>query len=121
MCLKFYKPTSPNVKARAKSGCGILHRVTSKNQFSSNWWSFLIHNNIKTELFNFLAEKITQIEPEKEVIVTKEEKVPCNPDSNLAGVAPCRHEKTDTKKFVHSGDVAKNKQTKKQVLMIKSQ
>ncbi|CAL8271618.1 unnamed protein product [Merluccius merluccius] len=43
----------------SKSGQGGRHKVTENNSIPSNWHNFLRHNSNKSELFDFLADKIT--------------------------------------------------------------
>ena len=59
-------------------------------------------NNKKTELFNFLADKIVQTCQLNLVIVTREEGAVSNHVASLEGLAPCNHEEADSRIFVHA-------------------
>ena len=56
-----YRPSSLKAKARSKRGHGARRRVTSRCNVLSNWRNFLRDNDNKTDLFNFLADKIEQM------------------------------------------------------------
>ena len=56
-----YRPSSLEAEARSKLGHGARRRVTSKCKVPSNWRNFLRDNDNKTDLFNFLADKIEQM------------------------------------------------------------
>ena len=62
----------------------------------------LERKNYKTDIFNFLADKIEQMPSPSMVIVTKEEKALSNHTISLEGVPPCSHEEADTRIFVHA-------------------
>ena len=49
-----YNPSSLNMETRSKRD----QEVTSKNKVQTNWRNFLRHNDNKTDLFHFLADKI---------------------------------------------------------------
>jgi hypothetical protein len=73
--------------------------VTDKGKIPQNWRSFLRDNSIKTELFNFLADKIVKMCPNNTGIVTQEEGVVCNQSISLEGLTHCNHEEADTRMF----------------------
>ena len=79
----------------------MRRRVTKEGKIPSNWRNFLRVNDNKVELFNLLADKIAHMSSQNVVIVTKEEDAVSNHTINLAGVAPCSHEESDTRIFVH--------------------
>lgn len=56
-----YQPSSLKAEARSKRGRGVRRRVTEKDKVPSNCRNFLRDNDNKTELFNFLADKIAQM------------------------------------------------------------
>ena len=56
----------------------------------------------KTEIFEFLAEKIILAHANAQVIVTKGDDVICNVEINRNLLAACNHEKADTRMFVHT-------------------
>eukprot|EP00745_Piridium_sociabile_P026562 TRINITY_DN4240_c0_g2_i9.p1 TRINITY_DN4240_c0_g2~~TRINITY_DN4240_c0_g2_i9.p1 ORF type:complete len:1084 (-),score=281.98 TRINITY_DN4240_c0_g2_i9:490-3741(-) len=101
-----YRPSSLKAETRAKRGRGVRRRVTSNGKIPSNWRNFLRDNDNKTELFNFLADKIAQMATPNVVIVTKEEDAVSNHTINLDEVAPCSHEEADTRIFVHARHAA---------------
>ena len=99
-----YRPSSLKAEARSKRGHGARRRVSSRCKVPSNWHNFLRDNDNKTDLFNFLADKIEQMPSPNTgmVIVTKEENVLSNHTISLEGVSPCSHEESDTCIFVHA-------------------
>lgn len=97
-----YHQSSLKAETRSKRGRGVRRRVTKEGKIPSNWRNFLRENDNKVELFNFLADKIGHMSSQNVVIVTKEEDAVSNHTINLAGVAPCSHEESDTRIFVHA-------------------
>ena len=97
-----YHQSSLKAEIRSKRGRGVRRRVTKEGKIPSNWQNFLRVNDNKVELFNFLADKIAHMSSQNVVIVTKEEDAVSNHTINLAGVAPCSHEESDTRIFVHA-------------------
>lgn len=73
-----YQLSSLKAETRTKRGHGVRRRVTSKGKIPQNWQNFLRDNDNKTELFNFLAQKIAQMSTPNIVIVTKEDDVASN-------------------------------------------
>lgn len=69
----------------------------------SNWKSFLPVNENKSELFSYLARKITESNTSGKVIVnTLQEKVLVSPPViNVDNLEPCNHEEADTRIFLH--------------------
>jgi hypothetical protein len=65
-------------------------------------------NSNKTELYNFLADKIVKMFPNTSntVIVTQEDGVVCNHSISLEGPTHCNHERADTQIFLHSKHTA---------------
>ena len=92
-----YHQSSLKAEIRSKRGRGVRRRVTKEGKIPSNWQNFLRVNDNKVELFNFLADKIAHMSSQNVVIVTKEEDAVSNHTINLAGVAPCSHEESDTR------------------------
>ena len=74
----------------------------STSKVPSNWRNFLRDNNNKTEIFKFLADKITQMSATNMIIVTKEDDAVSNHPTILVKMAPCSHEEADTRIFVHA-------------------
>ncbi|KAJ8258069.1 hypothetical protein GJAV_G00192820 [Gymnothorax javanicus] len=68
-----YKPSSLKAEARSKRGCGVRCRVISKSKLPPNWRNSLRHNDNKTDLFNFLADRIAEMVTPNVVIVTKDD------------------------------------------------
>ena len=101
-----YRPSSLKAEARSKPGHGARSRVTSRCKVPSNWRNFLRYNDNKTDIFNFLADKIEQMPSPNMVIVTKEENVLSNHMISLEDVSPCSHEEADTRIFVHTRHAA---------------
>ena len=56
-----YSPSSLKAETRSKRGQGGRRKVTNKNTMPSNWHNFLRHNDNKTELYHFLADKVAQM------------------------------------------------------------
>jgi hypothetical protein len=93
-----YWSSSLKAETRSKRGIGARRRVTDKVKIPQNWRSFLRDNSNKTELFNFLADKIVKMCSNNAVIVTQEESVVCNKPISLEGLTHCNHEEADTRK-----------------------
>ena len=90
-----------------RRGQGIRRRVTGTSKTPTNWRSFLRDDDNKTELFQFLADRICQTQTTSTILVTKEGCVICNDNQkSLAAVSPCVHEEADTRIFVHARDAA---------------
>lgn len=66
-----YSPSSPKAETKSKHGQGVRRKVTNKNTIPINWHKFLRHNDNKTELYHFLANKVAQMFAPNMVIVTK--------------------------------------------------
>ncbi len=75
--------------------------MTDKTKVPPNWRSFLRDNDNKTELFEFLADKIVTLCLENVVIVTKGEHVLCNKPDSVEGLSPCNHAEADSSIFLH--------------------
>jgi len=113
-----YQPSSLKAETRTKRGRGVRRRVESKGKIPQNWQNFLRNNDNKTELFNFLADKISQMSTPNTVIVTREnDVVASNHEVSMDGLAPCCHEEADTRIFVHARNAAEEGS---KVLMIKA-
>ena len=59
-------------------------------------------NDNKTELFNFLADKIAERCQRSVVVVTREEGVVNNQVTSLEGMVPCNHEGAESLLFLHA-------------------
>ena len=87
-----------------EGGRGIRRRVTGTTKTPQNWRSFLRDDSNKTELFNFLADKMCDADTTSTIIVTRGDNAICNKVRSLDAVAPCSHEEADTRVFVHARD-----------------
>ena len=67
----------------SKRGQGARRRVTDKGKLPPVWRSFLRDNENRTDLFNFLADKIVERCQGIVVIVTREEGAVSNNLSDL--------------------------------------
>ena len=76
--------------------------MTNKNKVPSNWHNFLRHNDNKTDLFHFLADKIAQMTVPNMVVVTKGPDVLSTSETSLVSLNKCFHEVADTQIFVHA-------------------
>jgi hypothetical protein len=112
-----YKTSSLKAETRSKRGIGARQRVTGKGKIPKNWQNFLRDNSNKTELFQFLADKIVEHCTSNIVYVTRGETVVCNQDTVLGNLAPCNHEEADTRIFVHVRHCVENG---KKIILIKA-
>lgn len=112
-----YRQSSLKAETRSKRGRGGRRRVTKDGKIPLNWRNFLRESDNKVELFNFLADHIAQVSSQNVVIVTKEEDAISNHAINLTGVAPCSHEESDTRLFVHARDAT---EAGSKVIMVKA-
>lgn len=112
-----YQPSSLKAETRTKRGHGVRRRVTSMGKIPRNWQNFLRDNDNKTELFNFLAQKIAQMSTPSMIIVTKEDDIASNCRVSTDRLAPCSHEEADTRIFLHARNAAEEGS---KVLMVKA-
>ena len=75
--------------------------MTNKNKVPSNWCNFLRHNDNKTDLFHFLADKIAHMTVPN-MVVTKGPDVLTTSETSLDSLDKCFHEEADSQIFVHS-------------------
>ena len=74
-----------------------------------NWRNFLRHSENKTELFEFLADKVVEHQTENKVIIKKGSKViSYQIKINLEDISPCNHEEADTRIFLNAKDLVKD-------------
>ena len=74
-----------------------------------NWRNFLRHSTNKSELFNFLADKVVEHNFDNRVIITKGPDAKSNHiDVNLSNISPCNHEEADTRIFLHAKDAVES-------------
>ena len=95
-----YLPSSLKSETRQKRGTGARRRVTGTNKTPINWKNFMRDAKNKTELFNFIADRITDMDTVDPVIVTKEDTVLSNHEISLDDISPCSHEEADRRVFV---------------------
>ena len=101
-----YRESSLKNETRTNRGKGIRRRVTSTTKAPGNWRAFLRDGENKTELFKFLADKISEADGlVNTVVVTKGEDVVSN-RAVPQEVNPCNHEEADTRIFVHARSLA---------------
>ena len=95
-------------KSTVKGEARVIRRsVTGTSKTPINLRSFLRDDDNKTELFQFLADRICQTQTTSTIIVKKEGCVICNDNhKSLEAVSPCLHEEADTRIFVHARDAA---------------
>lgn len=86
---------------RQKRGAGARRKVSGSTKLPGNWNDFLRDDDNKTELFQFLAMKISSsnFESNKEVNVTCEEDVLTS--DSVPRMPKCSHEEADTRIIVH--------------------
>ena len=88
-------------------GQGIRRRVTGTSKTPTNLRSFLRDDDNKTELFQFLADRICQTQTTSTILVTKEGCAICNDNQkSLEAVSPCLREEADTRISVHARNAA---------------
>ena len=68
-----------------------------------NWQTFLRIDENKTELFSFLATRVTP--PNMQVLTTLQVDVLCTNRQDVFSLAPCTHEEADTHMLLHLEDV----------------
>ena len=73
-----YWTSSLKAETRSKRGKGNRRRVTNRTKLPPNWKSFLQDSDNKTELFEFLADKIVTLCPNNVIVVTKGEQALSN-------------------------------------------
>ena len=110
-----YLENSLKATTRCKRGSGVRQCVAADNKLPRNWKEFLRVDQNKQELFKYLAECITSIDVEKQVISTYGKQVlsiipiPCN---TIGRLAPCSHEEADTRMLLHAADAVQCGYTK---------
>ena len=86
-----YIPDSLKSTARENRGNGVRRRVAAANSIQGNWQEFLLVDENKTELINFLAhEVVVYLSTEKEVFSTCGKHVLCpRVHQDVSALAPC--------------------------------
>ena len=95
----------------SKRGQGARRRVTDKGKLPPVWRSFLRDNENKSDLFNFLADKIVERCQGIVVIVTREEGTVSSQLVSLEGIAPCNHAEAESRLFLHARHAVEQEQT----------
>ena len=97
-----YPQDSLKGETRQKRGTGIRRKVAGKSRPPKSWNNFLTCDENKTEIFEFLADKIILAQTNVKIIVPKGDDIACNLEINRDMLAPCNHEEADTHMFVHA-------------------
>ena len=104
-----YKPDSLKQSTRDKRGSGIRQKVLPSAKIPRNWASFLRVNENKTELFQLLAKKATEVQVEgKQIVSTFGGNVLCMPEKDVKGLEPCSQEEADSRIMLHVLDAAQD-------------
>ena len=102
-----YLKNSLKATTQGKRGTGVRQRVAPDTKLPRNWQEFLQVDQNKQELFKYLAECVTSIDAEKQVISTHGKQVlsimPISRD-NIERLAPCNDEEADTRMLLHAAD-----------------
>ena len=110
-----YLKNSLKATTRGKRGIGVRQRVAADRKLPRNWQEFLRVDQNKQELFKYLAECVTTIDAEKQVVSTHGKQVlsimPISRD-NIGRLAPCNHEEADTRMLLHVADAVQCGSTK---------
>lgn len=72
-----------------------------------NWQDFLRIDENKTELFSFLAIRISKVNTNREVITMHNADVLCVNRESVLGLDPSSHEEADTRMVFHLEDALK--------------
>jgi hypothetical protein len=97
-----YIPGSLKKQTRDRRGQKEDHmreRVLDQSPIPENWNTFLRDERNKTELFEFLAHRIEELDTGSKIAIsTKDQQVVCNSgcDMDLSDLQPCCQEEADT-------------------------
>ena len=83
-----YYDDSLKAETRKKRGKGSRRKVAGDTRPTKSWNTFLRCDENKTELFCFLADKISSIDMNTVIVVTKEEHVVSNKDVDIDFLTP---------------------------------
>lgn len=89
---------------RKEKGSGRIQRVSGDQNLPKNWNSFLQSMENSVNLHTFLADKIRNI-TDGFCIATKEDGCISNFSYDFSNIAPCNHEGSATRIFVHVRDM----------------
>ena len=84
-----YKTLSLKIEARKQRGQGFRQRIKAMNKTPQNWRSVLRDGSDRTDLFNFLADKMCSADTGT-ISVTKRDDALSNKERPLNDVAPMR-------------------------------
>jgi len=99
-----YQENSLKTQTRNKRWKGIRRRVEGSTSLPQNWQQFLRIDANKTELFAFLAEHISSLQTDKQVVTTYGAQVLSIPSRDTSLLATCSHEEADTRMILHLAD-----------------
>ena len=105
-------------ETRKKRGSGARRKVTENSRPPKSWNTFLRCDEIKTDFFAFLDDRIVAVNSNTHVVVTKNEEVLSNKAFDTEPLSPCNHEEADTRMFLHAKDAAIN--GSKSIMLIRS-
>ena len=101
-------PESLKASTRVKRGKGVRRKVSSSSDLPSSWPDFLHVDQNKTELFQFLSNRISSASfVDRQVFVTDGPMVLSNKSQELITLPSyCSHEEADTRLLLHVFDAA---------------
>ena len=76
-------------------------QVTNKKRVPTSWCSFFRHNDNRTYLFHFLADKVTHMTMSNMTVVTRGPNVLSISETSLDSLDKCFHEKAESHISVH--------------------
>lgn len=106
-----YLKSSIKATARMKRGQSNERKVKPEMCVAKNWNVFLLNGKNKTELFKFLAAKLTSecIDGDPIIVSTTEQQVVTSNTTldNMPLITPCNHEEADTRMLLHANHASK--------------
>ena len=96
-----YKQDSLKSQTRENRGKGARTVVKGNTPIPKDFHSFLRNDENKNELFQMIANHLTNVEGNLVIISTKMEHVVSNSAGGLADLEPCNREEADTRLIVH--------------------
>jgi len=105
-----YTADSLKASARAKHGKGVCRCVAAEAATPRNWQNFLRVDINKTQLFKFLSAVLQWFNlKDKQLVITDGEEVCSKPPlPDLSSLAPCTHEKADSRMLLHASHAARH-------------
>ena len=101
-----YIADSLKSQTRESRGKGIRIVVRKETPICKKFQDFMRNDQNKT--FMMLAESLTTMESNFDIVVTNLENVLSNNVNNLDELFPCNHEKADTRIFLHAKNASNN-------------